>query len=485
LPYEDQPIQERWGIVRQISAVALAVVAMLLAAPVQAADSLDKKIDKALAFSQIQLDKLAQRVEPRLFTSYTDTTGKWRAGRKGVGDWSTGFPAGMMWMMYEYTGDEKWADYGRDWTNAVRARATASDNDTGFQIYCSYGYGLRHAAKALSDREKRDYESVIRWGSETFTTQRYNANVGGYRSWPESAHDAYAGEFEVNIDEMMNLELPTYVAKTDGNNDLLDKVMRHSETTWSHHIYKAGDAQWEKPTSVEYVKRKPGGHYHVVEFDPGTGDVTAKRTAQGYKTESTWSRGQSWAVYAYTMLYRYTGKKEMLQRAEYCFDFFMSSLKSQSDNYIAYTDFDAEVSKSHPLDTSASAIVASAAVELYRLTSDKKYLDAAEGMLNDLTSRPYLAEGSDFESILTRGSQAYDRGPRARRWGTPPDSLRTPPNDRRTGPNDRGARPNDPDRRRRNRGPRAYGPGQELGTMFGDFYFVEALLRYKQLKKGE
>jgi len=170
-----------------------------------------------------------------------------------------------------------------------------------------------------------------------------------------------------------------------------------------------------------------------VEFDPANGSVINKRTEQGDKPESTWSRGQAWLVYGYTMLYRYTGYDINLRRAEVAFDYFMSALNAQSENHIPYTDFDAAVDEAHGLDTSAAAIVASAAIELYGFTNDEKYLEAAEAMLNDLTSPPYLATGTSFESILTRGSWEYDRH-------------------------------------------------EEVGAIFGDFYLVEAMLRYKKLQ---
>ena len=86
-----------------------------------------------------------------------------------------------------------------------------------------FGYALRHASDALTEEEIRDYESVIRWATETFTTQRYNAHVGGFRTWPATAHRPYEGEFEINSDMVMNLEMPIYVAKAEGDMDLVDK----------------------------------------------------------------------------------------------------------------------------------------------------------------------------------------------------------------------------------------------------------------------
>lgn len=413
--------------------VILLAVQLLLATPAAPAASLDEKIDKALAFAEVQLEKHAQRSGPRRFTCYTDTAGVWE--ERGLDGWCCGFSAGLMWMMYDHTRDEKWANYGRDWNDSIRPRATASDNDTGFQVFNAFGYALRYGSDALSEAEIRDYEGVIRWANETFTTQRYNAHVGGYRTWPPLLFEPYTGEFEINSDMVMNLELPIYVARATGDMDLVDKVARHAETTWQHTIFKEGDAQWESPSSEEYVPRKHGSHWHVVAYDPEAGSVINKRTEQGDKTESTWSRGQAWLVYGYTMLYRYTGYEFNLQRAKIAFDYYMSALKLQSQGHIPYSDFDAPVDDSHPLDTSAAAVVASAAIELHQFTREERYLEAAENMLNELTSPPYLATETQYESILTAGSHSYDAH-------------------------------------------------EEVGTIFGDFYFVEAMLRYKQLREG-
>ena len=420
-------IVKRRPAVKHIATLWILIIATFLPAPAAEAQTLDDKIDQALAFSQLQLDRLARRKGDQRFVAYTDRDGKW-IGRN-VSDWCCAFTPGLMWMMYDYTGDAKWEAYGRDWTEAVRQRATATDNDTGFQIFCAYGYGLRHAP---GETKGRGYESVIRQASETLTSQRYNANVGAYRTWPPQLTEPYVGKFEVNSDMIMNLELPIHVAVSTNDHDLLDKVMRHQETTWQHTIFKTGDMQWVQPGSPEYVERKHGSHWHVVDFDPTNGNVIHKRQYQGDRDESTWSRGQAWLIYGYAMLYRYTGNELMLDRAGVCFDYYMAALEAQSNDSIPYSDFDAPLEKTHPRDSSAAAIVASAAIELYESTGDKKYLNAAEEMLGDLTSPPYLAEDTEYESILTRASYMFD-------------------------------------------------DQKEIGAIFGDFYFVEAMLRYKKL----
>ncbi|NDV61646.1 hypothetical protein G0Q06_04205 [Puniceicoccales bacterium CK1056] len=395
------------------------------------AQTLTEKITTALEFSKLQLDDLAQRSGSSRFVSYTDTSGIWQ--NQSISNWCSGFPAGLMWMMYDYTGENVWATYGRDWTNAVSARATASDNDTGFQIYCAYGYGLRHASDTLSPAEISVYTAKLNQAADSFANQRYHPTIESYRAWTNrrtsistavsspsitaSTNTPYNNPyFEVNIDMMMNMELPVYVGLNGGNSDYDDFAINHADATFLNQV------------------RPDGSTFHVVAYDESA-NVLYKRTHQGADTDTTWSRGQAWAVYGYTMMYRYTNESRMLDRAVACFDYFMAAVANQSDDFVAYSDFDRAVggSTNHPRDTSASAIVASAAIELYEFTQDEKFLTAAENILGDLTSPPYLASASPgFESILTKGSEKYDNK-------------------------------------------------AEEGTIFGDFYFVEAMLRYLAL----
>ena len=437
------PLYYKESIMKRLfCALVFSIVLIISTLPQTWALTLDQQIQKALTFSEIQLEKHAKRSGPKRFTCYTNLDGKWED--RYFWGWCCGFSAGLMWMMFDHTGEEKWADYGRDWNDSIRPNATASDNDTGFQIFNSFGYALRHGKKVEPILNKqfdgwydilvRDYVGVMNWATNTFVTQRYNAHIGGFRTWPALSHLPYEGEFEINSDMIMNLELPLWVVQQTGNMDLLDKIIRHEETTWRHTIFKKGDEQWETPKSDEFVKRQHGSHTHVVGFDPKTGSVVNKRTEQGDKTESTWSRGQSWLIYGYAMLYRYTGYDRYLERAEIVFDYYMNALRAQSKDSIPYSDFDAPVDERNPLDTSAAAVVASASIELYEFTKKQKYLDAAEEILTDLTASPYLAINTEYDSILTRGSHSYDRG-------------------------------------------------QEVGTIFGDFYLVEAMLRYLKLKQ--
>jgi len=327
---------------------------------------------------------------------------------------------GLFWRLYETTGDASWATRATNWTNSPQANVFDPDNDQGFQIYYSFGLGYE-----LTGKSNSAFRSSLVATANNFDTQRFSSTIGCYRSWTNRSSNPVDSPsitdstpnpddpiFEVNIDQMMNLELPLYVGALENNATLTAHAVAHADRTWTENI------------------RADGGCVHVIGYNTD-GSVQYQRTHQGWPPDSTWSRGQAWAVYGYAMVYRYTSLPRMLTRAEKCFDYFMGALSSQSTDGIPYSDFDAPVNSQNPKDTSAAAIVASAAIDLYRLTGQIKYRDTAETLLLSLSNSTNLSENTNYEPILRRGSS---------KWGDP-----------------------------------------KVGTIFGDDYFAEALPRYKSV----
>ena len=338
-----------------------------------------------------------------IFTNYTNTTGKWN--NKSDKTWCSGFVPGLFWYLNAITGDKIWQKRAKFWTEGVRSRAYATDNDTGFQVFDSFGLGY-----TIGNEKTADYKKVIVDGADTFVSQRYNKNIGAFRSWKQRVSDPTVMPFEVNIDELMNMELVLWVGQNANKPEYTKKAISHADKTWANNT------------------RENGSTFHVVGYN-NKGEVVDKRTHQGWKDESTWSRGQSWAVYAYAMYYRFTGLERMLQRSKKSYQYYLQATKKQTNDLVPYSDFDAPLDKSNPRDTSATAVVASALLELYHMTKDEQYLNDAEAMLISLATPTYLANNPNYQSILLKGSE---------KWGEP-----------------------------------------EVGSIFGDYFFVEALYRWK------
>ena len=144
---------------------------------VSASANIETSIDTGLAFATEQLEELPTLLGNNTrFMDYSTTAGTWRTQSRS--SWCSGFAPGMFWYMYELTGESKWQTWAENWTDGVRQRATEADNDTGFQIYCSFGNGYQ-----FTDDNDTDYWSVLETAAETFATQRFNPTIGAYRAW--------------------------------------------------------------------------------------------------------------------------------------------------------------------------------------------------------------------------------------------------------------------------------------------------------------
>ena len=182
---------------------------------------------------------------------------------------------------------------------------------------------------------------------------------------------------------MMNLELLFWAAKNGGNHRLYDIAVRHANTTMQNHF------------------RPDFSAYHVVVYDTISGKKIKGITHQGFADNSMWARGQSWAIYGYTMCYRETGKPEFLKFAQQVADIYLSRLPTDG---IPFWDFDDPSIPFAPKDASAACITSSALLELSTLVKNKAkatyYRKQAERMLATLSAKQYLAKDQNASFLL-------------------------------------------------------------------------------------
>ncbi len=275
-------------------------------------------------------------------------------------DWTSGFWPGQLWYMYDLTGDKKWRAAAEKYTQYLEPLSVtrANDHDLGFQVFNSFGNGY-----ALTG--KKEYKAVVLKTADTLATL-FNPVVGTLQSWP---HNKYGGHNTI-IDNMMNLELLFWASKHGGNKKLYDLAVKHAETTMQNHF------------RADYTA------YHVVVYDTISGKKIKGLTAQGYADESMWARGQAWAIYGFTMVYRETGKRKFLDFAHKITRVYLDRLPADQ---IPYWDFNAPDIPNESKDASAAAITASALLELSTFTKDRKlkreYEDKAMKMITELTNR--------------------------------------------------------------------------------------------------
>lgn len=187
-------------------------------------------------------------------------------------------------------------------------------------------------------------------------------------------HNSDSWKFPVIIDNMMNLEFLNWASRVSGNPKYADISKIHANTTLKNHF------------------RPDNSSYHVIDYDPETGAVRHKHTHQGAHHESAWARGQAWGLYGYTMMYRDTHDKAYLNQARKIAAFILDQPNLPEDG-IPYWDYSVS-GPDVPRDASAAAITASALLELsgmVRGKERKRYLKAAEHMLTSLSSATYKA----------------------------------------------------------------------------------------------
>lgn len=287
----------------------------------------------------------------------------WHCRKATPDEWCSGFWPGVLWYDYEMTGDEKIREKAEKYTESLEylSQRPIFDHDLGFLIFCSYGNGYR-----LTQNPK--YKQVILASADSLATL-YNPEVGTLLSWPRNVE--MLGGHNTIMDNMINLEMLFWAARNGGSQRLYDIAVKHAETTMTHQF------------------RPDGTCYHVAVYDPKNGNFLRCMTHQGYADNSTWARGQAWAIYGYTMVYRETQDKKFLDFACKVTDAYLNRLP---EDYVPYWDFDDPAIPNAPRDASAACVVASALLELQKYCPEEKgkeYKKNAVKMLASLSGDGY------------------------------------------------------------------------------------------------
>jgi unsaturated chondroitin disaccharide hydrolase len=327
----------------------------------------------ALAFAEQQLAATASRLSTSVSPKATRPDGSWTtiANTDAVA-WTQGFFPGCLWIMYEHGGDPSWLGRAAAWTRALDGQKdNTQTHDLGFKLMTSFGRGYRMTQDPY-------YKEVLLTAAGSLA-KRYRPIVGAL-----SAGDWNPDwQLPVFIDTMVNLELLLWAADNGGEPEWREMATSHALRTLADLV------------------RADGSTTHVADYDPTSGTMRWRGTYQGYSDESTWARGQAWAMYGFTVTYRYTADPRMLAAARRVTEYWISHLAAGP---VPNWDFDAPTEQR---DSSAAAAAASALFELSDLVADEptrsRYRSAAFATLHALVSPAYLASGTVSQGILLHG----------------------------------------------------------------------------------
>ena len=412
-------------------------------------------------------------------------TGRWLVA-SNTRDWRDGFWPGTLWFLAQRTGDSAWEELAEGWSQPL-ATTTNTDHDIGFVVLCSLGKGWHfHDDSSDPGGIYREFaRDALTVAAAKLDTRFNKPNSGGapvpagfIRSW-----DNFQDPYPVCIDNLMNLELLLATYELNGRlpaqRPWFDHALTHARTSIARHL------------------RADAGTYHVVRhFEDGVeiGGIERKSTLQGYGDETTWSRGQAWAIYGLTAVYRHasrdpgTDASDVLAAARACADHFLDHLPNyftddpynhRAGDFVPPSDFDAALGEpvgpwndanddynpstgsglgdrepaTHeftPRDSSAAAVAASGLLEL-------------AGFVPSAADRDrYLAAARDILTCLV----AYDGGDS----GTAPDYLCAPDEQDHPGILKLGSQ--------------RWGD-ENRSLSYGDYYFLEALARYEAMHERD
>jgi hypothetical protein len=350
------------------------------------AQNLGSKIDHAFAFAEQQIAQTLADVgnNPNVYVSNTvgsgarGTDGRWMTTNGA--SWTSGFLGGLMWEAYQKNSRKPMRLNATAWTQSL-SNQTAVGDDMGFRINLPF----KNLSGAASD--------ATRLAAADAKLGQWDATVEMFRSSGGKTHSANpAGDFAVLIDHAMDMELLYWASKKTGNTVYRDRATAHLLKLAQNYVRADGStAQW--------------GYY-----SSQTGQFIGHDKKQAYSATSAWSRGQAWAIYAYSAAYRETGNASLLAMAKKVAEYYITHMPADG---VPYWDFASPAVPNTFRDTSAAAITASGLFDLANaapLEADKaRYRAVAEQILTSLTSAGYLAEGSTSHGVLLHGAAYVPR----------------------------------------------------------------------------
>ncbi|KOX24376.1 glucuronyl hydrolase [Saccharothrix sp. NRRL B-16348] len=298
--------------------------------------------------------------------------------------WTTGFWPGMLWLVWEATGDDAVREAAErqvdSFADRVRREIDLDTHDLGFlyTLSCVTPYRL------LGDERARD--AALKAANHLM--DRFLEPAGILQAWGDLENPLQRGR--TIVDSLMNVPLLYWAAGTTGSRSFLDAAIRHTEQLRRHII------------------RPDGTTFHTYYWDPETGEPLRGGTEQGHQDGSCWARGQAWGVYGFALGYRHAREESFLDAARRCADYFLARLP---EDRIAYWDLVFTDGSGQERDSSAAAIAVCGLYELADHLGDQgaasRYRAEADAILDSLATSYSTAHDPGSTALLLHG--VYDK----------------------------------------------------------------------------
>lgn len=290
--------------------------------------------------------------------------------------WTNGFLGGILWQLYRESGDERFKQ---------RAEKLESQLDDAFTVFNGLhhdvGFMWLHTAVADYRQTASPLAKKRALHAATLLAGRYNVRGEYLRSWNGD------NATWVIIDSLMNIPLLYWASDVTGDDRFRQMAVKHADKVLANHL------------------RADGSVNHIVIFDQ-EGKLQETPGGQGYAPGSSWSRGQSWAVYGFALSYLHTQDNKYLDAAKRVAHYFIANI--QQTGFVPVVDFR---SPEEPVkyDTSAGLCAACGLLEIAQHLPDYEkplYVESAKKIIKATTEMAAdFAETTD--GIINFGASDY------------------------------------------------------------------------------
>lgn len=303
--------------------------------------------------------------------------------------WTSSFFVGMCFLAYQHSKDEIFLKYEKEHLRSFEERLINRQ-------HISHDLGFLYSLSCVADYKvtgNPEGKRIARMAADMLT-ERYNERGKYIQAWGEMGI-SYP-DVKIIIDTMLNLPL----------------------LYWTQDADKVEIAKNHALTASKTLVRPDYSTYHTYLMNPETGEAVCGKTHQGHRDESTWARGQAWAVYGYALSYRYTREEHFLEIAKKTAEVFRKNLPQ---NLVPYWDFDFTDENPDIRDTSAASIYICGLLELCSSVSEEEaqqYLTLAEEMMKNLREQYTTKNLKHSNGILTEGMyHRHDGAEECTIWG--------------------------------------------------------------------
>ncbi|MCR4764443.1 MAG: glycoside hydrolase family 88 protein [Lachnospiraceae bacterium] len=296
--------------------------------------------------------------------------------------WTNGFWGGMLWQLWHATKEALFRDSAlvvEEKLDAVLMDYNGMDHDAGFRWLPTA------VAHWRTDKNEASRNRALLAAANL--AGRFNPNGNFIRAWNDFGDGRDTRGWAI-IDCMMNLPLLYWASDELKDPRFAGIAVRHADT------------------AMEWFVRGDGSVRHIAGFDPATGSFLKERGGQGIGEGSSWTRGQSWALYGFTLSALHTGRESYLSTAMRVADRYIERIPA---DYLIPVDFDQEASCPWR-DASSAAVAACGLLTLAGLLRGEdaatRYQEAAERLLLALDGQDADYDPAHDE-LLTKCTAAY------------------------------------------------------------------------------